>query len=148
MMPQFELTYYSSQFFWTIVSFLLVVVGLHSLVIPAYKKILEKRVKHMERYLLDIHYLQEEMASLKNERKRHMDRMELELQEQFKQAHEEMNQEYRSFLLGLQRKQEEQMARFEKSLEKEKNKMIQDIQPFIEEASQELFEKFFQEGGK
>ncbi|MDT8376163.1 MAG: F0F1 ATP synthase subunit B [Mariprofundaceae bacterium] len=66
-MPQFEPAFFSSQIFWTIVSFIVLFIVLSHWVLPRIAAILQQRTHLIEEEIAQAHRKREEMEGLKRE---------------------------------------------------------------------------------
>jgi len=66
-MPQFDTTFFSSQIFWTIVSFIILFIALDRFVLPRIAKILRARTSLIEAEIKAARREHDEMESLKTE---------------------------------------------------------------------------------
>jgi len=66
-MPQFDVTFFESQIFWTIVSFIILFIVLDRFVLPRIANILKKRTQLIEDEIAEAHRKREEAETLKSE---------------------------------------------------------------------------------
>jgi F-type H+-transporting ATPase subunit b len=66
-MPQFDTTFFESQIFWTIISFVMLFVALDRFILPRIASILKKRTELIEEEIAEAHRKREEMEQLKSE---------------------------------------------------------------------------------
>lgn len=66
-MPQFDTTFFSSQIFWTIISFIILFVVLSRWVLPRIAAIIQERTRLIEEEIEEAHRKREEMENLKSE---------------------------------------------------------------------------------
>ena len=147
-MPQFDISTYSSQIFWLVVCFGLTFLGLSKLVLPHYKKILEKRILKLEKDIESTVYLQKEIVKLKMNRMDKLNEAEKKAEEDLKKVESQIISEQKSLTAMLQKNHDKEIKKLNESLDSQKIFILENLDSFIEDCSNDLMEKYFPEEKK
>jgi len=92
-MPQFDTSFFASQIFWTIISFVILFVVLGRWVLPIISTVIQERRRLIEEELSKTLKKHEEMAQLKNEYMRKLSEIDQEAAEIFKAAEKRFDEQ-------------------------------------------------------
>ena len=98
-MPQFDTSFFASQVFWTILSFIVLFVALDRFVLPRIADILKKRTQLIEAEIEEAHRKREEMEQLKSEYATKLSEIDQEAKKMFDES-EKRIVEKRNQLMG------------------------------------------------
>lgn len=108
-MPQFDTSFFASQIFWTIISFVILLVVLRCWVLPAIATALQERRRLIEEEISKAQKKHEEMAHLKNEYIRKLSEIDQEAVEVFKAAEKRFDEQRQRMTVewkeGIERKE-------------------------------------------
>lgn len=144
-MPQFDFATYPSQFLWLFISFAIVFFGVFYLVLPKYNKILDLRVKKIQNEIDTALYLQKEVIRLKKNRLKRIAQSEMEAKILVEDAYKKILQNQSEQLKYSKKQHEEMIVKFEKSIEAQKQIIVDNIQPFIDNSVEDIVAKFLEE---
>ena len=126
-MPQFDSTFFSSQIFWTIVSFIILFVALDKFVLPRIANILKKRTQLIEDEIAEAHRKHEESEQLKSEYTTKLSEIDKEARKMFDES-EKRIVERRNQLMGEWKTEMEKRKRtFLEEAEVTRQQAIRDI---------------------
>ena len=98
-MPQFDPAFFSSQIFWTIVSFIILFVALDRYVLPRIAAIIKKRTQLIENELTETQRKREEVEELRSEYAAKLSKLDQEAKKMFDES-EKRIVERRNQLMG------------------------------------------------
>ena len=126
-MPQFDTTFFESQIFWTIVSFIILFVTLDRFVLPRIAAILKKRSRLIEEEIAEAHRKREESEQLKNEYTAKLSEIDQEAKKMFNES-EKRIVERRNQLMGeWKTEMERKKKQFLEDAEVTRQQAIRDI---------------------
>ncbi len=126
-MPQFDSTFFSSQIFWTIVSFIILFVALDRYVLPRIANILKKRTRLIEEEIAEANRKREEVEELRSEYARKLSKIDQEAKKMFNES-EKRIVERRNQLMGEWKTEMEKRKRtFLEEAEVTRQQAIRDI---------------------
>ncbi|MDX8403320.1 MAG: F0F1 ATP synthase subunit B [Mariprofundaceae bacterium] len=126
-MPQFDTTFFSSQIFWTIISFIILFVVLSRWVLPRIAAIIQKRTRLIEEEIEEAHKKRKEMESLKNDYATKLSEIDQEIKKMFDES-EKRIVEKRNQMMGEWKDEMERKKRdFLEDAEVTRRKAIKDI---------------------
>ena len=126
-MPQFDSTFFSSQIFWTIVSFIILFVALDRYVLPRIANILKKRTQLIEEEIAEAHRKNEESEQLRSEYTTKLSEIDQEAKKMF-DASEKRIIERRNQLMGeWKTEMEKRKCTFLEEAEVTRQQAIRDI---------------------
>ena len=126
-MPQFDTTFFESQIFWTIVSFIILFVALDRFVLPRIANILKKRTQLIEDEIAEAHRKNEESEQLKSEYTTKLSEIDQEAKKMFDES-EKRIVERRNELMGEWKTEMEKRKRtFLEEAEVTRQQAIRDI---------------------
>ena len=85
-MPQFDPAFFSSQIFWTIISFIILFVALDRYVLPRIAAIIKKRTQLIEEELAETHRKREEVEELRTEYASKLSKLDQEAKKMFDES--------------------------------------------------------------
>lgn len=126
-MPQFDTTFFSSQIFWTIISFIILFIVLNRWILPRIAAIIQKRTRLIEEEIEETHRNREEMESLKNDYATKLSEIDQEVKKMFDESEKRII-EKRNQVMGEWKDEMERKKRdFLEDAEVTRRKAIKDI---------------------
>lgn len=148
-MPQFDISTYSSQIFWLVVCFGLTFLGLAKLVLPYYKRILEKRIDGLEEKIKTTVYLQKEIVKLKMVRIKQLDAVQEQSKEAMQNAESKILVEQKQLVQKLQTAHDDKLRKLNESIKNQRIFLLENLDTFIDDCCADIIEKhlpdFYQE---
>ena len=144
-MPQFDLATYSSQIFWLIFCFGLTFFGISQLILPRYKKILEKRIDLLEEKIKTTVCLQKEIVKLKMVRMQQLDKIQVETEHHIKEAEHKILQEQKVFVQELEATYDDKLRKLNDSIKNQRIFLLENLDIFVDECCNDLMDKYFVE---
>ncbi|ATX82601.1 ATP synthase F0 subcomplex B subunit [Mariprofundus ferrinatatus] len=140
-MPQFDTTFFSSQIFWTIISFVLLFVVLSRWVLPRIASILQERTRLIEQEIEEARQKREEVEELRLDYAEKLSSIDSEAKKLFDES-EKRILERRSQLMGEWKEEMERRKReFREESEVARQKAIREIRAQSAELVVEAAEK-------
>jgi len=126
-MPQFDSAFFSSQIFWTIVSFIILFVALDRYVLPRIANILKRRTQLIEEEIAETHRKRDQVEELRTEYAQKLLKIEQEAKKMFDES-EKRIVEKRNQLMGEWKDEMERKKRqFLEDAEVTRQQAIRDI---------------------
>ncbi len=126
-MPQFDSTFFSSQIFWTIVSFVILFVALDRFVLPRIARILRERTSLIEAEIEAAHREHEEMESLKTEYATKLSEIDREAKKIFAESERRIAEQRNRVMSEWREEMERNKRDFLEDAEVSRRKAIRDI---------------------
>lgn len=126
-MPQFDTTFFSSQVFWTMISFIILFVVLSRWVLPRIAAILQERTRLIEEEIEEAHRKREEMESLKNEYAAKLSEIDQEVKKMFDESKKRIIE-----------KRNQVMGEWEEEMERKKRAFLEDAKVTRQKAIQDI----------
>jgi len=114
-MPQFDTTFFQSQIFWTMLSFLVLYVLIKRWIVPIITATLDKRVQQIETEIANANQAREDMEAMK-----------ARYAEQIVQADKEVEQMFKDAEARISAKREESLHDLEEEIQKKRQLLVQD----------------------
>ncbi|MES0371205.1 MAG: F0F1 ATP synthase subunit B [Mariprofundaceae bacterium] len=126
-MPQFDTTFFSSQIFWTIISFIILFVVLNRWILPRVAEIIQKRTRLIEEEIEETHRKREEVECLKHDYATKLSEIDQEVKKMFDESEKRII-EKRNQVMGEWKDEMERKKRdFLEDAEVTRRKAIKDI---------------------
>jgi F-type H+-transporting ATPase subunit b len=126
-MPQFDTTFFSSQIFWTIVSFVVLFIALSRWVLPRIAEILQKRTRLIENEIAEAHRQHEEMESLKSEYATKLSEIDRETKKMFDESEKRIVEQHNRMMGEWKSEMEHRKRTFLEEAEVTRQQAIRDI---------------------
>lgn len=127
-MPQLDFSTFSSQVFWLIISFALMLTIMRFLVVPRISSIIDQRNRHIENYIRKAEKLQEQALSSLNEYNAAIDKAKVMAEEKSKEAEAELAE-------FIQNKSEETISALNKKIYESEQILNEQRYSALEEAN-------------
>ncbi|USO01967.1 MAG: ATP synthase F0 subunit B [Alphaproteobacteria bacterium] len=141
MLPQFDVATFPSQFFWLTISFSIVLGGMVFLVLPKYKKMLSKRLSKLKNEVDTAVYLQQEVITLKKEKLKQIEEAQEAAKQEIEEAYQKIHHEQVETIKAIKKEHELMIKKLEKSIEQQKQNILEHVKPFIAENKDEIISK-------
>jgi len=141
MLPQFDISTFSSQFFWLMVSFSIVLLGVTFLVLPKYKKLLMSRLTKIKNEVDAAVYLQQELITLKKERLKQIQKTQELAKQEIEDAYHAIHKHQVDTIKKIRKDYELMVRKVEQSIEHQKQSILEHVQPFIQQNKDEILDK-------
>jgi len=126
-MPQFDTTFFSSQIFWTIVSFVILFLALDRFVLPRIANILRERTRLIETEIEQARREHEEMESLKTEYAAKLADIDQEAKKMFDESEKRITEKRKQIMDEWQQEMERNKRDFLEDAEVTRRQAIRDI---------------------
>jgi F-type H+-transporting ATPase subunit b len=126
-MPQFDTTFFSSQIFWTIVSFIILFVTLDRYVLPRIAKILKKRTQLIEDEIEEAHKKRKEVENLKEEYTTKLSEIDQEAKKMFDESERRIAEKRNQVMNEWKEEMERNKRDFLEDAEVTRRQAIKDI---------------------
>jgi len=141
MLPQFDTSTFSSQFFWLMISFLITFLGVMFLVLPKYKKLLNERLTKIKNEVDTAVYLQQEMITLKKEKLKQIEQAQKTAKKEVEEAYQKIHRHQVETIKTIRKDHETMVIKLEKSIELQKQSILDHVKPFIAQNKDEIIDK-------
>jgi F-type H+-transporting ATPase subunit b len=126
-MPQFDTTFFSSQIFWTIVSFVMLFVALSRWVLPRIAEAINARTRLIEEEIAEAHREREEMETLKIEYTIKLSEIDQEAKKMFDESEKRIVEKRNQVMNGWKEEMERNKRDFLEDAEAIRRQAIKDI---------------------
>ncbi|MCF7821698.1 MAG: F0F1 ATP synthase subunit B [Mariprofundaceae bacterium] len=126
-MPQFDTTFFSSQIFWTITSFIVLFVALDRYVLPHIAAILKKRTQLIENEIEEAHKKREEAETIKSEYTARLADIDQETKKMFAESEKRMSAQHNQMMDEWKTEMERRKRTFLEEAEVTRQQAIRDI---------------------
>jgi len=126
-MPQFDVTFFESQIFWTIVSFIILFLALDRYVLPRIASILKKRTQMIEDEIAEAHRKREEAEQLKSEYDHMLADIDHETKKMFNESEKRLTEERNRMMSEWNAEMERKKRQFLEDAEVTRQQAIRDI---------------------
>jgi len=126
-MPQFDTTFFSSQIFWTLVSFIMLFMALSRWVLPRIAAILQERTRLIETEIEEARRGHEEMESLKNEYATKLSEIDQEAKKMFDESEKRIVEQHNQMMGEWKSEMEHRKRDFLEDAEVTRRQAIRDI---------------------
>ena len=126
-MPQFDTTFFSSQIFWTITSFIVLFVALDRYVLPHIAAILKKRTQLIENEIEEAHKKREEAETIKSEYAARLADIDQETKKMFAESEKRMSAQHNQMMDEWKTEMERRKRTFLEEAEVTRQQAIRDI---------------------
>jgi F-type H+-transporting ATPase subunit b len=126
-MPQFDTTFFSSQIFWTMISFIILFVALSRWVLPRIAAIIQERTRLIEEEIEEARRKREEMDSLKNEYATKLSEIDQETKKMYDESEKRIIEQHKRMMGEWKEEMERKKRVFLKDAEATRLQAIQDI---------------------
>jgi F-type H+-transporting ATPase subunit b len=126
-MPQFDTTFFSSQIFWTMISFIILFVVLSRWVLPRIAAIIQERTRLIEEEIAEARRKREEMESLKSEYATKLSEIDQETKKMFDESEKRIVEQHNRMMGEWKEEMERKKRAFLEDAEVTRLRAIQDI---------------------
>ena len=126
-MPQFDTTFFSSQIFWTIVSFVVLFVALSRWVLPRIAEAINARTRLIEEEIAEAHREREEMETLKIEYTTRLSEIDQEAKKMFDESEKRIVEKRNQVMSEWKEEMERNKRDFLEDAEVTRRRAINDI---------------------
>ena len=126
-MPQFDTTFFSSQIFWTIISFIILFVVLSRWILPRIAAIIQERTRLIEEEIEEAHRKRREMENLKNEYSTKLSEIDQEAKKMFDESEKRIIEKRNQVMDEWKEEMERKKRDFLEDAKVTRQKAIQDI---------------------
>ncbi len=126
-MPQFDVTFFESQIFWTIISFIVLFVLLDRYVLPHIANVLKKRTQLIEKEIVEAHHEREEAERLKSEYATKLSDIDREAKKMFDESERRIAE-----------RRNEMMSEWNAEMERKKRDFLEDAEATRRRAIKEI----------
>jgi len=126
-MPQFDVTFFESQIFWTIVSFIILFVVLNRWILPRIANILRERTRLIEAEIEAAHKQREEAEQLKSEYNHMIEEIDHETKKMFDESEKRLTEERNRMMSEWNAEMERKKRQFLEEAEVTRQQAIRDI---------------------
>jgi len=126
-MPQFDTTFFESQIFWTIISFIILYVVLDKFVLPRIANILKKRTQLIEEEIEAAHRQREEAEQLKSDYNHMIEEIDSETKKMFEESEKRLTEERNRMMSEWNAEMERKKRDFLEDAEATQRKAIKEI---------------------
>lgn len=126
-MPQFDVTFFESQIFWTIVSFIILFVVLDRYILPRIANVLKKRTELIEEEIAKAHHEREEAERLKSEYNHMIEDIDAETKKMFDESEKRLTEE-----------RDRMMSEWNAEMERKKRDFLEDAEATQRKAIKEI----------
>ena len=145
MLPQFDTSTLTSQFFWFLICFISALIFIFKFLTPVYRKTLDKRISLLDQDIKLINKFQIEILEIKKERIEKIEKAKQDAQITLEKAFKEISKDQEKVLKEAEEKHHKALDELDKTMTEQKNQILSDIQPFINESVKEIMQKFAKE---
>jgi F-type H+-transporting ATPase subunit b len=126
-MPQFDTTFFSSQIFWTMISFIILFMVLSRWVLPRIAAIIQERTHLIEEEIAEAHRKREEMDSLKSEYVTKLSEIDQETKKMFDESEKRIVAQHNRMMNDWKEEMERKKLAFLEDAKVTRLRAIQDI---------------------
>jgi len=126
-MPQFDTSFFESQIFWTIVSFIILFVTLDRFVLPRIANILKKRTQLIEDEIAEAHRKREESEQLKSEYTSKLSEIDQEAKKIFDESEKRIAEKHHQMMSEWKLEMEQRKRDFLEDADVTRRQAIRDI---------------------